>query len=167
MTTIRAEHDDEHESVRRINELAFGRNAEARLVDLLREIPDAISLVALQGDQVVGHIMFSPVTVDGAPDGSGYGLAPMAVLPEFQRQGIGSQLIRAGLAECRARGIGFVVVLGHADYYPRFGFTTAADRGLSCKYPVPPEYFMVTELHPAVLEGVKGLVEYDPAFATV
>src|ERR1044071_9542435 len=111
MTIIRAERPEDHESVRRINELAFGRPAEANLVDLLRGVPNVLSLVALHGDRLAGHIMFSPVTVDGVPDATGYGLGPMAVLPEFQRQGTRSELIRTGLAECRARGIGFVVVL--------------------------------------------------------
>ena len=148
MAIIRPEQAEDHSDVRRVNELAFGRDAEARLVELLREAPHVISLVAVSGDRLVGHIMFSPVTVDGCPEEFGFGLAPIAVLPDCQRQGVGSELIRAGLAECRARGIGFVVVLGHAGYYPRFGFATAADRGLSCEYPVAPEHFMVLELVP-------------------
>ena len=153
--------------MRRVNELAFGREAEARLVDALRAVPGAFSLVAVTDGQIVGHIMFSPIRVEGSPEAPGVGLAPMAVLPDVQRQGIGSELVRAGVAECRARGIGFVVVLGHPEFYPRFGFTAAADRGLSCEYPVPSEAFMVLELRSSALEGVGGLVKYDKAFAAV
>jgi putative acetyltransferase len=164
---VRQEHPGDESGVRRVNELAFGRDAEARLVDALREVPGAFSLVAVTDGHIAGHIMFSPIQVEGSPDASGLALAPMAVLPDVQRQGIGSELVRAGLAECRARGIGFVVVLGHPEFYPRFGFVTAAGRGLSCEYPVAPEVFMVFELRPSALEGVGGLVKYDRAFATV
>ena len=93
------------------------------------------------------------------------GLAPMAVLPEYQNQGVGSLLVRNGLSECQRAGFDIVVVLGHPRYYPRFGFIPASQKGLSCEYQVPDEAFMVIELRPGALNGMSGLVKYQPEFA--
>jgi putative acetyltransferase len=124
--------------------------------------------VAVDGEQVVGHILFTAVTVEPeVPAWTALGLAPMAVLPQYQRQGVGSQLVRAGLAECLRQGHTVVVVLGHPAYYPRFGFVPAAAKGLRCEYPVPDEVFMVAELMPEALAGRTGLVKYRPEFAKV
>ncbi len=162
---VRAEIPEDFPAVRRVNELAFGRPDEAALVEALRATDPHISLVATRDEQVVGHIFFSPVSFEAAgPDASAMGLAPMAVLPEFQQRGIGSRLVRAGLEECRRIGIGAVVVLGHAGYYPRFGFVPACQYGLRCKWPAPDEFFMVTELKPGALDGMRGLVEYRTEF---
>ena len=168
MTTIRDETPEDYEAVYRVNALAFGQEGEAALVERLRGACPHLSLVAVEGGRVVGHIFFSPVTVES--DDAAFeavGLAPMAVLPELQNQGVGSQLVRRGLEECARRGHEVVFVLGHPDYYPRFGFTPAGAKGLTCEYPAPDEAFMVAELRPGALAGRTGLVRYRPEFAEV
>ena len=152
-------------AVREVNERAFGTPLEAGIVDALRGSEGSISLVATSGDLVVGHILFTPVTVDSSADVRVAGLAPMAVLPDYQRAGIGSRLVKAGLDACRRRGYAAVVVLGHPEYYPRFGFTRADAHGLSCEFPVPPEAFMVLGFDPEILARLSGTVRYRPEFA--
>lgn len=167
--TIRPETPEDLPGIHRVNELAFGQPAEANLVDALRdEARPFLSLVAIQDGQVAGHICFTPVTIE-SEDGSftAMGLAPMAVLPDLQSQGIGSDLVRRGLEECRRMGHDVVVVLGHPEYYPRFGFLPASRKGLRSEYPVPDEVFMVAELSPGALAGRTGLVKYHPAFGKV
>jgi putative acetyltransferase len=135
-------------------------------VDCLRQAADPyISLVAFADGRIVGHIFFSPVKV-GSNDSSfqALGLAPMAVLPEFQNRGIGSMLVRAGLQACKTAGHPIVFVLGHPEFYPRFGFMPAAACGLSCEYDVPDDTFMVAELEAGALQGKSGRVKYHPAF---
>lgn len=167
--TIRPETPEDIAAIHRVNELAFGRLGEADLVDALREeARPFLSLVADQDGQVVGHICFTPVAIES--EGGSFtamGLAPMAVVPGLQNEGIGSQLVRSGLEECRRIGHDVVVVLGHSEYYPRFGFLPASRKGLRCEYPVPDEVFMVVELSPDALAGRTGLVKYHPAFARV
>jgi putative acetyltransferase len=165
MIEIRDELPDDDAAIRAVHVLAFGREAEAHLVELLRDSKQApIALVATTGGQVIGHIMFSPVTVADAFEGfQGIALAPVAVLPEFQNQGIGSKLIRDGLEACRRAGYDVVVVLGHTTYYPRFGFSRASDYGLTNEYNAQAA-FMVMELRPGTLERIGGLVKYVPAF---
>ena len=167
--TVRGEALGDGPAVHRVNALAFERPNEARLVDALREAARPyISLVAMDGERVVGHILFTPVAVESASGTwTALGLAPMAVLPECQRRGIGSRLVREGLAACARQGHLVVVVLGHSNYYPRFGFVRAVTKGLRCEYPVPDEAFMVAELLPAALAGRTGLVKYRPEFAGV
>jgi putative acetyltransferase len=152
-----------------VERAAFARAEEADLVDRLRaSVRPYVSLVAEVDAEVVGHIFFSPVTIAAAPANlQPMGLAPMAVLPARQRLGIGGGLIRAGLDACRGLGAGAVVVLGHAGYYPRFGFVPAVRFGLRCEYPVPDEAFMALELRSGALSGVAGLVRYAPQFAGV
>lgn len=162
---IRPEHTGDVIAVRQVNERAFGRAAEADLVDALRGSAGSISLVTTMAGRVIGHIMFTPVTLDEAADVRAAGLAPMAVLPGHQRAGIGAQLIRAGLAACRDQGYAAVVVVGHPEYYPRFGFTPAHEYGLQCEFPVPPEAFMVAVLDAQVLPHLTGVVRYRPEFA--
>src|SRR5512139_231714 len=132
-------------AIHRINELAFAQPNEALLVVALRRAAGTyLSLVAEQDGQLVGHILFTEVRVESdAGSWAALGLAPMAVLPEYQRQGIGSQLVRSGLNACARDGHTVVVVLGHPTYYPRFGFVPAVTKGLRCEYPVPDEAFMV------------------------
>jgi putative acetyltransferase len=166
MITIRDEKAEDHGAVRRINELAFGGPDEAALVDRLRRAAHPyISLVAVIGEQVVGHIFFSPVSIESEDSSfTAMGLAPMAVLPEFQNRGVGSRLVREGLNRCELIGHDVVVVLGHPEYYPRFGFAPASLKGLRSEYDVRDEVFMVTELKQGALAGRKGLVKYHPEF---
>ncbi len=169
MLVIRKETPADYTAVRTINERAFERAGEADLVDRLREKAQPyVSLVAESDEQVVGHIFFSPVIVESeAASFTALGLAPMAVLPEFQSQSIGSELVRQGLEACGRLGHDVVVVLGHPNYYPRFGFVPAATKGLTSEYPVPDEVFMVVELSPNALAGREGLVKYHPEFGKV
>jgi putative acetyltransferase len=162
--TIRLERDGDSEAIRTVTASAFPSVAEANLVDALRQQQaSSVSLVADDGGQVVGHILFSAVTLDDADIGI-LGLAPMAVLPGRQRQGIGSELVRAGLDASRKRGAAAVVVVGHPAFYPRFGFIPASRFGLRCEYEVPDDVFMALELRPGVLR-TGGFVRYHPAFA--
>ena len=165
MIEIRNETSDDISAIREVNERAFGGAAEARLVDMLRAANMAgISLVALQEGHVVGHILFSPITVAHAPeDFRGVGLAPTSVLPEFQNKGIGSALVRDGLEAGKRAGYDAVVVLGHPKSYPRFGFTQAKHHGLENEYDAV-DAFMVTELRTGTMPTIRGLVKYAPEF---
>ena len=167
MIVVRAEEIADRDAVHRINELAFGQPDEANLVDALRsKASPFISLVAIVDEQIAGHIFFSPVTIECGEGGfEAMGLAPMAVLPEYQNQGIGSQLVREGLKECARIGHEIVVVLGHPEFYPRFGFAPASLKGLRSEYDVRDEVFMVAELSEGALRGRRGLVKYHPEFA--
>ncbi len=166
MVEIRPETPWDVDSIRRVNELAFGQIEEAAIVDKLRQRGAlTVSLVATQDNGVVGHIAFSPVAVESA--GASFeaiALGPMAILPAYQRQGIGSRLVRAGLEECRRLEQDILVVLGHPDYYPRFGFVPAKARGIDCEFEVPDETWMVLELKEGGLGGRKGTVKYRPEF---
>jgi putative acetyltransferase len=140
---IRPEKDLDQTGVRAVNLAAFETAAEADLVDILHDqVQPIISLIAELEGKVIGHIMFSPVYLSADPSLQLMGLAPMAVLPEFQHGGVGSKLVAAGL-ECRKRdGVAAVVVLGHPQYYPRFGFLPAVEFEIDCEYEVPAEVFM-------------------------
>lgn len=162
---IRPELPTDIEAVHELNRAAFGGAEEAQIVDALRgAVSPLVSLVAATDGTVVGHILFSPVTLAAAPHPLVMGLAPMAVLPAHQRAGVGSALVRAGLDACRAAGAVGVVVLGHPPYYPRFGFVPASRFELSCAYDVPDEVFMALELQPGGFAGHAGLVRYHPVF---
>ncbi len=168
---IRPEQAGDRAVVWEINRVAFGGETEPNLVDKIREsagfIPQ-LSLVAARNGRVVGHILFSliEIKVNDQPDKSmsALALAPMAVHPDFQNQGIGSALVRLGLETSRELGHAVVVVIGHPGYYPRFGFTSARAKGLEVAFPVPDEAFLAIELMPGSLHGVKGTVVYPPAF---
>lgn len=165
---VRAENNRDREIVRAINLSAFETSSEADLVDVLRKQADPIiSLVAEVSGEVVGHIMFSPVTLSGQPNLKVMGLAPMAVTPVNQNKGIGSALIPAGLDQCKKLGFVAVVVLGHPDYYPRFGFSPSSRFDIDSEYEVPEEVFMAMELLPDGLSGITGRVSYHPAFSNL
>ena len=166
MATIRAEKYEDVNAISHVNNKAFGQKNEAELIDKLRTRGVlTISLVAIINKQVVGHIAFSPVTVESeSSNWEAIALAPMAVLPEYQRQGIGSQLVRAGLDECQRLGHIIIVVLGHPDYYPRFGFVSAKEQGVDCQYDVPQEAWMLLEIQEGALAGRKGTVRFQPEF---
>ena len=165
MFAIRKETPDDYILIRELNRLAFGGAAEAKLVDRLRQDGSVIvSLLAEEQNRVIGHILFSELPIDTA-EGMlrGAALAPMAVLPERQRQGVGSALVRAGLDRCCEKGIVVVVVVGHPDYYPRFGFSTGSAVGL--RSPYSGNAFMALDLRPGLREEIVGTVKYPAAFA--
>jgi putative acetyltransferase len=160
MIAIRPEQDGDAGEIRTILESAFGGTDEANLVEALRASGNlTISLVAAEADRLVGHLAFSPVTIDGRP--GGLGLAPLAVRPEFQRTGIGGRLVREGLARA-ATFAGYVVVLGHPEYYSKFGFQTASACGIGNEYGAD-DAFMVLELRVGGMPA-GGLARYGPEF---
>ncbi len=161
---IRDEMPDDAAAIRDVVTAAFERPDEASLVDALRAAGKAtLSLVAERDGRVVGHVLFSPVTLDDAP--FGLGLAPLSVLPEEQYAGVGGALMRAGLERCRAAGVATIVVLGSPKYYGRFGFAAADTHGLQCEYDAPPGAFQVIALAPGALARRSGLVRYASEFA--
>jgi len=163
---IREERSDDVPAVRDLNRRAFGQDQESNIVDALRANGAALlSLVATLNDQVVGHIMYSPVSIEGNVTGAALG--PMALLPEHQRQGIGSKLIETGNQKLKDAGYPFITVVGHADYYPRFGFRPAGEHGIKCEWDVPDDVFMLLVLDEAKTEGVSGLAKYRHEFSSV
>jgi len=166
---VRPEKPEDIPAIRIVNERAFGRTAEADLVDALRRNGKAaISLVADDDGRVVGHIFFSAVTIQSREtELTGIGLAPLAVIPERQKQRIGSMLMGHGLRRCREEDHPFVVVLGHPNYYPRFGFVPASNFGIKSEYDVADEVFMVMELREGALTGCAGVAKYQPEFNEV
>lgn len=170
MIHIRLECPEDYPQINAIDELAFEQSGEANLVYQLREAcPEALSLVAENGNALVGHILFSPVVIEsGDAKIQGMGLAPMAVHPQRQREGIGSRLVREGLEILRERGYPFVVVLGHPGYYPRFGFEPASKYHLICQWDgVPNEAFMIAVFDPDALKDLRGIVRYRDEFNQV
>lgn len=167
---IRDEAPADVASIHALNATAFETEAEALLVDALRANGRlTLSLVAVEDSGVVGHIAFSPVTIT-RPDGSvvrGTGLGPMAVMGWRQGSGIGTRLVRAGLDRLRAAGHPFCVVVGHPEYYPRFGFQRGSHFGIHWEREVPDEAFLARELTDGGLKGVSGVVRYSPEFAMV
>ncbi len=162
---IRMESKGDKAGVYAVNVSTFKTSSEADLVDILRKVPQPdISLVAEEDGNIVGHIMFSPLSLTGHPDLNIMALAPMAVMPEHQKKGIGSAMVREGLEQCRQRGVAAVIVLGHPEYYPRFGFVPASRFGIDSIYQVPEGVFMAMELNPDALLGKSGRVLYPAAF---
>ena len=163
---IRLEKPEDQIGIRHINTEAFDTDAEANLIDALRKsgIP-LISLVAEQNGELVGHILFSPVTLEADNCSiSIAGLAPMAVAPAFQKREIGSMLVEEGLEHCKKAGYAAVVVLGHPDYYPRFGFVPSVNYGIKSEFDVPAEVFMAKELRKGALADCNGIVKYHKVF---
>jgi len=159
---IRDEQLDDVDAVREVYRQAFNQEQEGRIVDALRERGvTLLSLVAVTDGVVVGHIMFSPLTVGSLV---GAALGPMAVIPAYQRRGIGSQLVERGLARLRDRGCPFIVVIGHPEFYLRFGFQPAASHGLTCEWEVPAEAFMVNILNLQVAGGLRGRAQTVSSF---
>jgi putative acetyltransferase len=163
---IRSEREEDIPAIYAVHRSAFPTDAEARLVDALREANRLfVSLIAEADGRLVGHIAFSPVSLDSAPGlAGGVGLAPLAVLPAFERRGIGSQLVRDGLVECIRLGYAYGVVLGAPGYYRRFGFSPASEHSLGNEYGAGDE-FMALELREDGLPGLPGIVRYAPEFA--
>ena len=161
---IRPEEPQDIAAIRYVNEQAFGGSAEANAIEALRDRGAAtLSLVAVIADQVVGHLFFSPVTIESSDRSwPGLGLAPLSVLPDYQRQGIGTALMNAGLEECRRLGYERVIVLGHPDYYPRFGFERVSRYNVRFEFEAPDEACMILALQPGALNGVSGVAKYQP-----
>jgi putative acetyltransferase len=164
---VRSELPGDRDAIRRVNELAFEGPIEADIVDALRGseawLPE-LSLVAEDDTGIVGHVLFSVVQLDNGT--SLLSLGPMAVLPDRQRTGVGTTLIRRGLEHARGMGYPLVVVLGHPDYYPRFGFRPARRYGIDTPYDAPDEAWMALPL-PAYDERLRGTVLYPSAWGSV
>ncbi len=165
--TIREEIFQDIDVIRTINEKAFGQSQEENIIDRLRaNCEGLLSLVALQDEKIIGHILFSPVTIeDHHGILKGVGLAPMAVLPEFQRQGIGSKLIKSGIEILKTSGCLFVIVLGHPEYYPQFGFEPASHYGIRSQWEgVPDNAFMILWLNKSRINDMSGIAKYRDEF---
>jgi putative acetyltransferase len=164
---IRKEIFQDIDSIRAINEKAFGHPQEANIVDKLRANCDGLlSLVVLQDEKIIGHILFSPVTIEGSFGIlKGMGLAPMAVLPELQRYGVGSELVKAGIEILRKSKCPFIIVLGHPEYYPRFGFERASLYGIKSQWQgVPDHAFMILWLDKTMMDHASGVARYRDEF---
>ncbi|MHC1782702.1 MAG: GNAT family N-acetyltransferase [Anaerolineaceae bacterium] len=169
MLTIRDESIDDVYGVQWVNSETFETMTESELVDTLRE-NDAISvsMVADLDGRVVGHILFSEVAIGPHPYSPlTLGLAPMAVLPEMQNRGIGSMLVKEGLERCRQLGAEIVIVLGHPNFYPHFGFEPCTPKGITYNEQVPEDAFMAVELVPGALQKYSGVVHFQPEFEGV
>ena len=167
---IRREEERDHQKVYEVNRLAFGQENESKLVDNIRKgenfIPE-LSLVAEAGNEVIGHCLFSKITIVGGTVHETLSLAPVAVVPKHQKQGVGGKLIRRGLEEAKRLGFDSVIVLGHAQYYPRFGFQRASTWGIKCPFEAPDEAFMAIELRENALKEKAGTVHFPKEFIGV
>ncbi|MEN8119528.1 MAG: N-acetyltransferase [Bacteroidota bacterium] len=166
---IRKEWPKDFSQVRKLNEAVFEADGEAKLVDILRDSNiNLISLVAEENDVILGHILFSPVQLSNNLENVAIaGLAPMAVFPDYQKKGIGSALVQKGLEYCREAAYKAVVVLGHPEYYPKFGFVPSVQFNIKSEYDVPENVFMVQELEKGALKNCSGVISYHEAFGNV
>ena len=163
---VRDEYQGDIPAIRDLNKRAFEQDQEANIIDALRSNRAVmLSMVAISDGQVVGHIMYSPISIDGKV--SGAALGPMAVLPEYQGQGVGSELIKKGNQRLRNDGCPFIIVLGHSEYYARFGFEPASMHEITCEWDVPDNVFMVLILDEAKMRGISGVAKYRPEFSSV
>jgi putative acetyltransferase len=159
---LRTEREEDACAIRGLHMAAFPTPQEAALVDALRAARAAtVSEVAVDEEVIVGHVLLSPVALEGV---TALALAPLAVHPKRQREGIGAALVRRALERAKEKGAGVVVLVGEPHYYERFGFLPARKFGLHCKWPDTEEAFMALELRPGALNGARGLVSYHPAF---
>lgn len=166
---IRVEKPTDIEKIWHINAEAFETEEEANLVNILRDSSATyISLVYEENNELVGHIFFTPVELVGdTSDLRLIGLAPMAVMPKMQNKGIGSALVQAGIQKCLIEDYDAIVVLGHPNYYPKFGFVPSVNYGIKSEYEIPEDVFMVMELKENALIGKQGTVKYHEAFSSV
>ena len=162
---IRMEKDSDYQDIHELNLCVFPNDDEALLVDELRKSHDVISLVAIKFDKIVGHVLFSPATITNSNKlFQALVLAPVAVMSEFQNQGIGTKLIENGLVEARKREYSIVTVLGNPKYYPRFGFKPAMEYEIESPFNVSEESFMVLELVSGTLNHISGVLNYSREF---
>jgi putative acetyltransferase len=162
---FRKEEPDDIAAIHDLNLAAFDNGPEAGLVDKLRaSCEDYLAFVAVEDGSVVGHVAFTSATIENC-SATGLGLAPMAVLPSHQRRGIGSRLVRHGLEYLRDAGCPFVIVLGHPEYYPRFGFERASIHQVRCQWDgVPDEAFMIAVFTRGILPKAGGIAKYRKEF---
>jgi len=162
---IRNEQSEDREGIFIVHEAAFGRRKEAEIVNKLREsqayVPD-LSFVAIINDQIVGHILFTRVNISNElKTFKSLSLSPMAVMPAYQQKGIGHMLVREGLIKAKNLGFRSVIVLGHENFYPRFGFEPASRWNIKAPFEVSDKAFLAIELLPNGLKNVSGIVQYD------
>lgn len=167
--TVRSEIENDYFQIKRVNDSAFGQENESKLIESLRKlgafIPE-LSIVALKDNLIIGHILFFPVNINtGTSTYETLALAPMSVLPEYQNKGIGSKLVISGLEKSKGLGYKSVVVLGHPDFYPKFGFKPAVTWGIKSNYNVPDDVYMAIELEKGSL--IQGIVEYPHEYDNV
>lgn len=171
MLFLASETEEDIAKIREVVTTAFGRTSEAELIETIRKSPNFIpelSLVASENGEVLGHILFSPIIIESqVKNVPALSLAPLAVKPIRQRQGIGSQLVQFGLRQCRELEHSIIIVLGAPGYYKRFGFQTASSFGVDAPFPVTEEAFMVLELKTDALLNVSGMVKYPAYFDKV
>ncbi len=167
---IRREEKKDHTIVYEINRLAFGQENESQLIEKIRKgsnfVPE-LSLIAEIDNKIVGHILFSRIKIVGGSVFESLALAPMAVIPEFQKQGIGGKLIKKGIEKAKELGFDSIIVLGHKEYYPKFGFQRASKWSIECPFEVPDEAFRAIELTEKAFEGKAGTVQYPEEFMEV
>jgi putative acetyltransferase len=165
---IRSELPEDTDAIFEVNYQAFAQDGEARLVNALRDDGDyltELSLVAVSGDRIIGHILFPPISiVSDTAEIPALALATLSVHQDFQCLGIGTALIEEGLKECQRLGHRIVIVVGHPTYYPKFGFTVARDHGINAPFPCPDKAFMALSLARGALDGISGMVRYPHAF---
>jgi len=168
MITLRKEQEKDLESIAMVNDMAFGRKAESKLIDALRNTTEFIpelSVVAVVDGKVIGHILFYPISIiAGKKKHTSLALAPMSVLPAFHKKSIGKLLVIYGLQVAKDIGRKSVIVLGHPSYYPKFGFEPASKWNIKSPFPAPDEAFLAIELEKGSLEKVSGTVIYPKAF---
>ncbi|MFN8671740.1 MAG: N-acetyltransferase [Candidatus Sericytochromatia bacterium] len=167
---IRKENINDFIGISEVNTQAFKQENEAKLVNLLRSsinfIPE-LSLVAILNDKLIGHILFTKIKIinEKKQGFESLALAPMSVLPEFQNKGIGSKLVKEGLNQSKNLGYKSVIVLGHSEYYPKFGFKKASNWNIKCPFNVPDSSYMAIELIDKGLDNISGIVEYSKEFS--
>jgi len=168
--TIRKEEEKDHKQIYEVNKLAFQQENEGKLIEKIRNtenfIPE-LSIVAEIDNRIVGHILFSKIKIVGKSVYESLALAPMAVIPEFQKKGIGSELVKKGIKMAKKLGFDSIIVIGHKEYYPKFGFQRASKWNIKCPFEVPDEVFMAIELTEKAFEGKAGTVEYPDEFNEV
>lgn len=163
MITIREENKNDLVTIKKINDKAFGQPQEGNVIDKIRESDSLVlSLVAEIDNNIVGHIFYSTAEIECNNERiAGMGLAPMAVLPEYQKQGIGKRLINESLNILKKKPVPFIIVLGHEDYYPKFGFEIASKYGIKCQWDgVPDEAFMIMILDKEKMSNIHGVAKY-------
>lgn len=170
---IRQENKKDYDQIFEIVAAAFGQENEAKLVNALRnnaeDFVPQLSLVATLNEKIVGHILFTRIKIieENETETESLALAPLAVIPAHQRKGIGKLLINHGIDKARELQFKSVIVLGHAKYYPKFGFEAAEKWNIISPYNVPSNVFMAFELVNDGLKNVSGLVRYPKEFESL